>query len=68
MPGNSLWILGAANSTSRNITLGADLLAEWLSSRVPLPRPRISLVQILGADRRGTARQAMLRCRTTCHN
>ena len=29
---------------------GAGPVAEWLSSRVPLRRPRVSLVRILGAD------------------
>ena len=29
---------------------GASPLAKWLSSHAPRQRPRVSLVQILGAD------------------
>ena len=32
------------------IKLGASPVAEGLSSRAPLRRPRVSLVRILGAD------------------
>ena len=34
----------------KSIDEGASLLAEWLSSRAPLQRPRVLLVRILGAD------------------
>ena len=30
--------------------MGAGPVAEWLSSHAPLWRPRVSLVEILGAD------------------
>ena len=33
-----------------NLTPGASPRAQWLSSRAPLQRPRISLVRILDAD------------------
>ena len=34
----------------RKAEVGAGPAAEWLSSRALLRRPRVSLVQILGAD------------------
>ena len=41
-------ILGHSNS--KECSLGAGPVAEWVSSRTPLWRPRVSLVWILGAD------------------
>ena len=38
------------NSNLEKTTIGADPMAEGLSSHAPLRRPRVPLVQILGAD------------------
>ena len=40
-----LWL-----GTLKKLQAGAGPMAEWLSSHAPLQWPRISLVQILGAD------------------
>ena len=36
--------------TKQKVNLGAGPMAEWLSLRAPLRRPRVLLVRILGVD------------------
>ena len=46
----STWHGACHSACSRNTWWGAGPVAEWLSSRAPLWRPRVSPVRILGAD------------------
>ena len=46
----SLPFIAVNHKLKNKISLGAGPVAEWLSSRTPLRRPRVSPVRILGTD------------------